>query len=164
MPYAKALLDAELYSGRLIYLRIRGRVRIEGLHFAVERIQFDFYNPEIARAWSHKFANLIDVSGLKEEFEAARLNDSVLEVHWNNVEDWSEMAAISEACKRTLRISIQPCPIPYMEFSHVYMILVNSDIEDGRRVRSQRGTIDESHSILVSFRGGRSWTGRRLQT
>jgi hypothetical protein len=54
--------------------------------------QFDFYaHPEIARrAWSHKFANLIDVSGLKEEFEAARLNDSVLEVHSNNVEDWSE--------------------------------------------------------------------------
>jgi hypothetical protein len=26
----------------------------------------------------------------RKEFEAARLDDSVLDVHWKNVEDWSE--------------------------------------------------------------------------
>lgn len=54
--------------------------------------QFDFYpRPEEARdAWTHKFAKLIRVSDLEEEFEAARQADIALDVNWKEVDDWSE--------------------------------------------------------------------------
>jgi len=54
--------------------------------------QFDFYvHPRVAsKAWSHEFGKLIEVSGLEEEFRAARQSDRVLDVNWKTVEDWSE--------------------------------------------------------------------------
>lgn len=54
--------------------------------------QFDFYpRPEDAKdAWTHKFSKLLRVSGLEEQFKAARQADAVLEVNWKEVEDWSE--------------------------------------------------------------------------
>jgi hypothetical protein len=38
LRHAKALLDAELYSGAYYICGIRGRVRIEGLHLQSKRI------------------------------------------------------------------------------------------------------------------------------
>jgi hypothetical protein len=91
LRHAKALLDAELYSGAYYICGYAVECALKAC-ICSRTNQFDFYaHPEIARkAWSQKFANLIDVSGLKEEFEAARLDDSVLDIHWKDVENWSE--------------------------------------------------------------------------
>jgi len=46
--------------------------------------QFDFYpHPKmVQKAWTHNFPNLIEVSGLKTEFDAERQQDSDLDVNW----------------------------------------------------------------------------------
>jgi HEPN domain-containing protein len=91
LRHAKALLDAEFYSGAYYICGYAVECALKAC-ICSRTNQFDFYaHPDIGRkAWSHKFANLMDVSGLEEEFEAARLGDSALGVHWNNVENWSE--------------------------------------------------------------------------
>ena len=91
LRHAKALLDAGLYSGAYYICGYAVECSLKAC-ICSGTSQFDFYaHPDIARrAWSHKFANLIDVSGLEEEFKAARLNGSILDVDWKNVEAWSE--------------------------------------------------------------------------
>jgi len=91
LRHAKALLDAELYSGAYYICGYAVECALKACICSGTN-QFDFHvHPDIARkAWSHKFANLIDVSGLEEELDAARLHDSVLDVNWKNVENWSE--------------------------------------------------------------------------
>jgi HEPN domain-containing protein len=91
LRHARALLDARLYSGAYY---ICGYVVECALKACIcsRTNQFDFYpRPEVARkAWSHKFANLRDVSGLEEQFKTARLGDSALNVNWKVADDWSE--------------------------------------------------------------------------
>jgi HEPN domain-containing protein len=91
LQHAKALLDAQLYSGAYYMC---GYVVECALKACICRKtnQFDFYpRPEEARdAWTHKFTKLIGVSDLDEEFEAARRSDVALDVNWKEVDDWAE--------------------------------------------------------------------------
>jgi hypothetical protein len=91
LQHAKALLDAQLYSGAYY---ICGYVIECALKACIcsRTNEFDFYvHPDLARkAWSHRFASLIEVSGLEEEVEAARQADAALELKWVEVDNWSE--------------------------------------------------------------------------
>ncbi len=91
LQHAKALQNAGLDSGAYY---ICGYVVECALKACIcsRTNQFDFYvHPRVAsKAWSHEFGKLIEVSGLEEEFRAARQSDRVLDVNWKTVEDWSE--------------------------------------------------------------------------
>jgi hypothetical protein len=84
-------LDAQLYSGAYYMC---GYVVECALKACVckRTNQFDFSaHPDVARkAWSHRFANLVELSGLEEEFKAARRTDVALDLKWRSVDDWSE--------------------------------------------------------------------------
>jgi HEPN domain-containing protein len=91
LEHAQVLLNAGLYSGAYY---ICGYVVECALKACIcgRTSQFDFFShPEVARkAWSHRFVNLIEVSGLEEDFTAARKADRALDVNWKSVDDWSE--------------------------------------------------------------------------
>jgi len=91
LQHAKALLNAELYSGAYYMC---GYVVECALKACICRKteQFDFYPKpqEYKKAWSHEIEGLVTVSGIEGEFKAARRADPVLDVNWRSVaEDWS---------------------------------------------------------------------------
>ena len=83
--------------------------------------QFDFHpHPkESQKAWSHNYANLIDASGLEEQFKVARQADSALDVKCKQVDDWTEAAVMPNVAKRRPRNSSPQFPIRITEYSHV---------------------------------------------
>jgi hypothetical protein len=91
LRHAKALLDAQLYSGAYYMCGYVVECALKAC-ICKRTNQFDFSaHPDVARkAWSHRFANLIEVSGLEEEFKAARQTNGALDLKWRNVDDWSE--------------------------------------------------------------------------
>ncbi len=91
LQHAKALLDAQLYSGAYYMCGYVVECALKAC-ICRQTSQFDFHpHPkESQKAWSHNFANLIDASGLEEQFKAARQADSALDVKWKEVDDWSE--------------------------------------------------------------------------
>jgi hypothetical protein len=91
LEHARALLDVQLYSGAYYMCGYVIECALKAC-ICKQTNQYDFYSypKEAQQAWSHNFANLIDASGLEEQFEAARQADSALDVKWNEVEDWSE--------------------------------------------------------------------------
>ena len=87
---AKALLDAQLYSGAYYMC---GYVVECGLKACIckKTSQFDFYPKprDYSKAWSHDIESLVAVAGLESEFKAARRADPVLDVNWKSAETWS---------------------------------------------------------------------------
>jgi hypothetical protein len=102
--HAKALLDAELYSGAYY---ICGYVIECALKACIckKTNQFDFYpSPDESRAaWSHDFEKLIKAAGLVREFEAARAGDEDLNVNWDNVVNWSAESRYEQRTQREAR-------------------------------------------------------------
>ena len=90
LRHAKALLDAQLYSGAYY---ICGYVVECALKACIckKTNQFDFHpSPEASRAaWSHDFEKLIRAADLESEINAARELDRALDVKWESVENWS---------------------------------------------------------------------------
>jgi hypothetical protein len=90
LRHAKALLDAQLYSGAYYMC---GYVVECALKACICRKtnQFDFYpSPEESRAaWSRDFGKLLKASALDGEFSASRAADRDLDINWESVEDWS---------------------------------------------------------------------------
>jgi HEPN domain len=81
LQHAKVLLDAKLYSGAYYMCGYVVECALKAC-ICRQTSQFDFHpHPkESQKAWSHNFANLIDASGLEEQFKAARQADSALDV------------------------------------------------------------------------------------
>jgi hypothetical protein len=103
--HAKALLDAELYSGAYY---ICGYVIECALKACIckKTNQFDFYpSPDESRAaWCHDFGKLIKASGREGEFHAARAADPDLEVNWDNVvQSWSPESRYEQRTQREAR-------------------------------------------------------------
>ena len=82
MSHAEALLNAALFSGAYYIsgyavecaLKTSAKIRISSIFIRIPR----WFN----KAWTHNFPNLIEVSGLKTEFDAERQQDSDLDVNW----------------------------------------------------------------------------------
>ncbi len=99
--HAKALLDAELYSGAYY---VCGYVIECALKACICKgtNQFDFYpSPDESRAaWSHDFGRLVRAADLESEFNAARAADPDLDVQWGSVEEWSHDSRYEPRGKR----------------------------------------------------------------
>jgi len=91
LQHAKALLDAHLYSGAYYMCGYVVECALKAC-ICKQTNLFDFYpHPKDAqKAWSHNFENLIEASGLEEEFEEARQAAPALDIKWKEVDDWSE--------------------------------------------------------------------------
>jgi hypothetical protein len=91
LQHAKALLDAQLYSGAYYMC---GYVVECGLKACIckKTNQFDFFpKPDVVRsAYTHKPATLIRAAGINEDIENERRKDKELDVNWALVEQWSE--------------------------------------------------------------------------
>jgi hypothetical protein len=72
LQHAKALLDAQVYSGAYY-------------------IPYDFPDKRVTTsAWTHDLVELARVSGLKPDFDAAKRGDDMLGANWQTVDGWSE--------------------------------------------------------------------------
>ncbi len=91
LQHAKALLEAQLYSGAYYLCGYVVECALKAC-ICKRTNQFDFYpRPEEARdAWTHKFAKLVRVAELDEQFTSARQADNALDVKWREAESWSE--------------------------------------------------------------------------
>jgi hypothetical protein len=91
LQHAKALLNAQLYSGAYYMCGYVVECALKAC-ICKRTKEFDFYpHPKVVQnAWSHKAADLIRVAGLNEEVDNERRNDKELDVNWSIVEDWSE--------------------------------------------------------------------------
>jgi hypothetical protein len=89
--HAQALMEARLYSGAYYLCGYVVECALKAC-ICKRTNQFDFYaSPDDARkAWSHKFGDLVKISGLEEELNAARQSDVALGVNWKTVANWSE--------------------------------------------------------------------------
>jgi hypothetical protein len=91
LQHAKALLDAQLYSGAYYMCGYVVECALKAC-ICKRTNQFDFHpSPEESRAaWSHDFEKLIRAAGLGSEFQAARAADDNLNVNWDYVgRSWS---------------------------------------------------------------------------
>jgi hypothetical protein len=90
LQHAKALLDAQLYSGAYY---ICGYVVECALKACICKGTgpFDFYpHPtEVKKAWSHKFKDLIGLTDVREKIKQDRRADNTLDIYWKVVEGWS---------------------------------------------------------------------------
>jgi hypothetical protein len=91
LQHAKALLDAGLDSGAYYMCGYVVECALKAC-ICKKTNQFDFYpkREEYNKAWTHNFKNLAAVSGLQSEFDLARNADTILNINWKEVEDWSE--------------------------------------------------------------------------
>jgi len=88
LRHAKALLDAELYSGAYYMCGYVVECALKAC-ICRNRDQFEFPTRiESKNAWSHDFKTLINVAELEPELNAARQADVVLDVNWKGVEVW----------------------------------------------------------------------------
>jgi hypothetical protein len=90
LRHAKALLDAQLYSGTYYMCGYVVECALKAC-ICKKTNQFDFHpSPEASRAaWSHDFEKLIRAADLESEINAARELDRALDVKWESVENWS---------------------------------------------------------------------------
>jgi HEPN domain-containing protein len=90
LQHAKALLDAQLYSGAYYMCGYAVECALKAC-ICKKTNQFDFHpSPDESRAaWSHDFGKLIKAAELEREFNAARTADRDLDVKWESVENWS---------------------------------------------------------------------------
>jgi hypothetical protein len=90
LQHAKALLDAQLYSGSYYMCGYVVECAPKAC-ICKKTTQFDFYpSPDESRAeWSHDFKKLIKAAGLESDFDASRAADRDLDVNWESVENWS---------------------------------------------------------------------------
>lgn len=91
LQHARALLDAQLYSGAYYMCGYVVECALKAC-ICKKTNQFDFYrSPDESRdAWSHDFQKLVRAAGLESEFRAARAADEDLNVNWDNVgKNWS---------------------------------------------------------------------------
>lgn len=92
LQHARALLDAELYSGAYYMCGYAVECALKSC-ICKNTAQFDFYpHPRnvVENAWSHDFTKLVSVAGLQDQFRLARDADGLLDVNWKEVETWSE--------------------------------------------------------------------------
>lgn len=91
LEHAKALLDAQLYSGAYYVCGYAVECALKAC-ICRQTSEFDFYpHPKVVQtAWSHKLTDLVRLAGLNEKMEDERRNDKELGVNWKIVEDWSE--------------------------------------------------------------------------
>ena|ERR1700733_3413399 len=90
LSHAQALMDAQLYSGAYYICGYAIECALKAC-IARRTNQFDFPDKRFATsAWTHDLAELVKVSGLKAEFEAAKQADDVLRGKWQTVDYWSE--------------------------------------------------------------------------
>jgi HEPN domain-containing protein len=91
LQHAKALLDAQLYSGAYYMCGYVVECALKAC-ICKKTSEFDFYpSPEESRAaWSHDFKKLLKAAGLESELSAARVVDPDLNVNWESVaNNWS---------------------------------------------------------------------------
>lgn len=92
LQHAKALLDAQLYSGAYYMCGYVVECALKAC-ICKNTAQFDFFpHPDkvVRNAWSHDFKRLIGVAGLQDQFRLARSADPLLDVNWNEIDGWSE--------------------------------------------------------------------------
>jgi hypothetical protein len=120
LQHARALLDAELYSGAYY---ICGYVVECALKACIckRTNQFDFHpSPEESRAaWSHDFEKLIRAAELESELKAARAADLDLDVKWRVLRTGRLTADMSDTASRRLNLSSMLSQTRIMVFSHV---------------------------------------------
>ena len=51
------------------------------------------------KCWTHNFENLIELAGLKAQFQTARKDNPALEVYWGVVKDWKETIRYEQKTK-----------------------------------------------------------------
>ena len=89
LQHAKALLDAQLYSGAYY---ICGYVVECALKACIckRTNQYDFYPRDAQKAWTHKFKDLIGFTDVAAKIEHDRRVDPTLDIYWIVAEKWSE--------------------------------------------------------------------------
>jgi hypothetical protein len=91
LQHAKALLDAQLYSGAYYMCGYVVECALKAC-ICKRTDQYAFYpHPkEAQKAWSHKFKDLISLADIGERIEEDRRADDILDIYWKAVEGWSE--------------------------------------------------------------------------
>ena len=90
LQHAKALLDAELYSG--VYYMCGYVVECALKACICKRTRQDDFYPrqdEARKAWSHERRHLIGLAGVGKEIDDDRRADGTLNIYWKEVEAWT---------------------------------------------------------------------------
>jgi HEPN domain-containing protein len=90
LAHAKAFLNAQLYSGAYYMCGYAVECALKAC-IARRTNQYDFPDKRFATsAWTHDLAELVGVSGLKPNFDAAKQADDLLRANWQAVDAWRE--------------------------------------------------------------------------
>lgn len=95
MAEARTLLAARAFEGAYYLAGYAVECALKAC-VAKQVREFDF--PEkrlVERSYTHDLTKLLEVSGVKVEFERAIRGDEVLQVSWSIVKDWSEASRYS---------------------------------------------------------------------
>jgi hypothetical protein len=90
LQHARALLDAQLYSGAYYMCGYVIECALKAC-ICKNTSQFDFHpSPDdVRKAWSHGTKDLIASAKIKDKIDAERRADKVLDVYWTVVAVWS---------------------------------------------------------------------------
>jgi len=97
---AKLLLDNGYFSGAYYLLGYAVECALKAC-IAKQVKRYDFPDRKVVNnSYVHDLGKLLDVSGLKAEFEKEWLSNPDLEVNWAIVKDWSEQSRYSDNVSR----------------------------------------------------------------